>query len=215
MALINFVHKPLFLIRIANVLFVGHIPKCSHSFLSTFQKEHIPKSAHSILSPFQKGHTLCWLYVFQKGHILSWAHFKNGKFCFEHIPIWAHSKRAHSHLSSFQKEHIPKRAHSKKEHIPNKAHFILITFQKGLSRFWAERTHSKKSTFEKGTFKKAHSKRHILFWAHSKPCTFHFYHITKKAHSILSAFQKGIKINPYDEKTWHLRFIILYQRDYM
>ena len=171
-----------------------HIPFWAHSKKGTLYVDYM----------YSKKVTFCLEHISKMANFVL-STFQKGTFPFEHIPkghipIWAHSKK-----STFQKGYIPKKS----------------TFQIKHISFWS---HSKKGSvgFEqkehipkRAHLKKAHSKRHILFWAHSKPCTFHFYHITKKAHSILSAFQKGIKINPYDEKTWHLRFIILYQRDYM
>ena len=85
----------------------------------------------------------------------------------------------------FQKEHIPKGAHSKKGtfSIPKRAHSKKGTFQKG---HIPKKAHSKKATFQKG---------HIQY---SKKSTFQKEHIpkrphSKRAHSKKATFQKGHK----------------------
>ena len=138
-------------------------------YFETFQIEKIPKREQ---------------FTFQKGNILFWSNFKKSKFCFDHIPIWAQSKKAH-----YKKDlNIPKRAHSvlntfQKEQIPKRANSILNTFQKEHIPFW---THSKKGTFQKEhipiwshynsiliTFQKGHIPKWVItFWSHSKRGTF-------------------------------------------
>ena len=105
-----------------------------------------------------------------------WHHFLwvcMSTFQKRHIP-----KRAHSKKGTFQKGHIPKRAHSKKGtfqkgNIPKRSYSILITFQNGQFPFWSN---SILSIFQKG---------HIPYWSHSKKGTLQI-----KTHSKKRSFQK-------------------------
>ena len=114
-----------------------------------------------------------------------------------------HSNRVHSKKGIFQKEHIPKRAHSKKSKLQRGNRILQRQHSvrpRQILRF-TKKVNSKQSSVTKlvkqGTFQKGHIPKRL----HSKKGTCQKGHITKTVHSKESKF-RYVDYRPHKEKVY-------------